>query len=115
MEYPLVGEKMVSRGKVVRKHQVSPPHCHDTYELYYMLKGRTTYFIEDKIYSVDTGNFVFIPRLLIHNTDNENCKTNERLLVSFEEKLFEGKAGELRNELMPLRIISIPDNYLPEI
>ena len=81
MEYPLVGEKMVSRGKVVRKHQISPPHCHDTYELYYMLKGRTTYFIEDKIYSVDTGNFVFIPRLLIHNTDNENCKTNERLRV----------------------------------
>ena len=115
MEYNMVKERLVSRNKVVKKHQVSVPHCHDTYELYYMLKGRTTYFIEDKIYSVDTGNLVFVLRRVIHNTDNENCKTNERLLVSFEEKLFEGKAGDLKEQLMPLRIICIPDDYLPAV
>lgn len=115
MEYPLVEEKMVSRGKNIRKHQVSTPHRHENYELYYMLKGRTTYFIEDKIYSVDTGNFVLIPPLLIHGTDNENCKTNERLLVSFPESLFEGRGQELKEQLMPRRIICIPEEHLPEI
>ena len=115
MEYNMVKEQMVSRNKVVKKHQVSMPHCHDTYELYYMLDGRTTYFIDDEIYSVEKGNFVFVPRRIIHNTDNENCKTNERILVSFEEALFEGKGQTLKEQLMPLRIICIPDNYLPII
>ena len=115
MEYNMVKEQMVSRNKVVKKHQVSIPHCHDTYELYYMLDGRTTYFIDDEIYSVEKGNFVFVPRRIIHNTDNENCKTNERILVSFEEALFEGRGQTLKEQLMPLRIICIPDNYLPII
>ena len=34
MEYNMVKERLVSRNKVVKKHQVSVPHCHDTYELY---------------------------------------------------------------------------------
>ena len=115
MEYPIAKDQLVSRNKVANKHQVSMPHRHDTYELYYMLNGRTTYFIEDEIYSVEKGNFVFIPKGLIHKTDNENCKSNERLLVSFEEAFFSGKGGELKEQLMKQRIINIPENHLSEL
>lgn len=115
MEYPKAKDPLVSRNKVANKHQASNPHWHDTYELYYMLSGRTTYFIEDEIYSVEKGNFVFIPKGLIHKTDNENCKSNERLLVSFEESFFEGKGCDLKEYLMPQRIIHIPENHIPEL
>lgn len=115
MEYLNARDPLVSRSKLANKHRVSNPHWHDTYELYYMLSGRTTYFIEDEIYSVEKGNFVFIPRGLIHKTDNENCKSNERLLVSFEESFFEGKGCGLKEQLMQQRIIHIPENHLPEL
>jgi len=115
MEFPRAKDPLVSRNKVANKHQASNPHWHDTYELYYMVNGRTTYFIEDEIYSVEKGNFVFIPKGLIHKTDNENCKSNERLLISFEEALFSEKGSELKEKLMQQRIITIPENHQPEL
>lgn len=87
------------------------PHYHDTYELYYMLNGRTTYFIDDEIYSVEKGNFVFVPKGVIHNTDNENCKNNERLLVCFGEECFEGKARELLLELYIQELLAFICRY----
>lgn len=113
MEDLFAKERMVSRNKVVRRRQITTPHYHDVYELYYMLEGQTTYFIEDEIYSVEKGNFVFIPKGLIHGTDNKSCKNNERILICFGEEFFEGKARNLKKELFELRVISIPEAYLP--
>lgn len=115
MEYPLIRDNVISRSKLVNKHIVCCPHYHDTYELYYMLKGRTTYFIENEIYGVEKGNFVFVPKGIIHNTDNENCMNNERLLVNFEEEIFDGRAKELKEQMLSFRVICVPDDYLPMI
>lgn len=46
MEYPLVRERMVSRRRAVKEHQVSTPHYYERIELYYMLRGKITYFID---------------------------------------------------------------------
>lgn len=115
MDYPLVKERMISRRKVIREHQISTPHYHDDNELYYMLMGRTTYFIDNEIYSVEQGDFVFVPKGLIHYTDNESCKNNERILLSFDDEFFNDSAGEWLKQLKALRIISITDNYRPVI
>lgn len=104
-------ERMVSRNKVMHRRQITTPHYHDVYELYYMLDGSTNYVIDNKIYQVEKGNFVFIPKGMIHNTDNQNCKNNERLLVCFGEEIFEGKMQELREQLISLRVIQILETY----
>lgn len=115
MEYPKTKEALISRSKISKKHQPTRIHYHDAYELYYLANGNTTFFIEDKFYSVEKGDFVFVPSGLIHNTDNQNCLNTERVLFSFGEEFFEGNFQEIKKELMPLRLINIPEPHLPDI
>lgn len=115
MEYKLTKDRMVSRNKVKKKHVVSAIHYHEEYELYYMLDGNTTYFIGNEIYSVEKGNFVFIPKGIPHNTDSQNCRYNERILLSFSGDIFEGKAKPLLEQLKMSRIIFVPDTHLPQL
>ena len=54
--------------KLVKKPLPSG-HCHRTYELYYMVKGQREYFIEDRFFMVEEGDFVVIPWGVFHRTD----------------------------------------------
>ena len=47
---------MVSRNKIINKRMVSLVHYHEEYELYYMLDGGTTYFIDGEIFSINTSD-----------------------------------------------------------
>lgn len=106
-------DKLISRGKILNKRQISHIHYHDAHELYYMLSGGTTYFIGDEIYSIEKGNFVYIPKGILHKTDNENCPNNERILLSFSEDIFTPETLPLLRELEQSHVIYIPDNHLP--
>lgn len=114
-EYPLAKDRQVSRNKVIRKRQISKIHYHEEYELYYMLDGKTTYFIGDEIFSIEKGDFVFIPPGIIHMTDNRECMNNERILLHFGDELFDEKTMPILKIMQSLRVIYIPDNHLPEL
>ncbi len=58
-------------------------HYHNSYELYYLQVGNREYFIEDKLFSVDAGDFVLIPPGKIHRTGGEY---GERILIDFSYK-----------------------------
>ena len=45
-------------------------HFHDEHEIYYLVNGNTKYFIGDKIFQVESGNFVIIPAGVNHKTDS---------------------------------------------
>ena len=115
MEFQRTEESMVSRSRAQRKTLKMTPHYHSVHELYYLLEGKTQYFIDDEIFSVEKGDFVFIPSGSIHGTDYEMGKDSERLLVCFGDSYFEGEAEQLREKLMPLRVINIPKEYLAEL
>jgi len=57
-------------------------HRHRTYELYYMVKGQREYFIEDRFFLVEEGDFVLIPRNVFHRTDGDG---GLRYLVHFSD------------------------------
>ena len=115
MEYKLARDRMVSRNKVMKKRIISEIHYHEEYELYYMLDGSTTYFIGDEIYSIEKGNFVFIPKGIPHNTDNGSCRYNERILLSFSGDIFSEKTKPLLEQLSRHRVIYVPEAYLPQL
>ncbi len=50
-------------GSVMHSH-----HHHEEFEIYYMVNGRCSYFIEDKSYEVLPGDVVIIPENVIHRT-----------------------------------------------
>ena len=106
----------VSRKKIVNKRTVCEVHCHDAeYELYYMLDGGTTYFIEEEIFRINKGDFVLIPKGVWHSTDNQHYSHNERILVAFGEELFSERTYPVLKTLTDTPVISVPDARLPEL
>lgn len=113
MEYPLSRDEVFSRSKIINKRQTSRIHYHNECELYFMLEGRTTYIIRDEIYSVETGDFVFIPRGIPHMTDSMGCMNRERLLLNFSEDLFTEKTMPLLDQLSRHRVIYVQESAMP--
>ena len=92
----------------VKTNKMRAVHVHTWHELYYLAKGSTRYLIGDEIYPVEAGNLVFIPKGHYHMTDNGDCQLVERLLLSFDDDLFDSDTQILLFELMSQRLISIP-------
>ena len=58
-------------------------HYHTSYELYYLEMGSREYFVEDKLFSVATGEFVLIAPGKLHRTGSEQCV---RTLINFTKE-----------------------------
>lgn len=66
-------------------------HSHATYEIYYLHSGTRDYFIGDRVYKVNPGDFVLISSNVLHKTGG---KAFERTVVYFDcegipEELFD--------------------------
>lgn len=55
-------------------------HYHDLCEIYYMVSGECTYFINDDSYKISKGDVIFIPEGVVHKTYYDN-KEHKRLLI----------------------------------
>lgn len=61
-------------------------HYHNTYELYFLLKGQSEYFVKDKTYSVEGNYIVLIPKNELHYNMYITDKI-ERYVLNFSEDL----------------------------
>lgn len=57
-----------------------PRHYHSLYEIYYLEQGVCHYLIEGKLFEMDEGDIVFIPKGQIHKTSYE--EVHSRLLIN---------------------------------
>lgn len=60
-------------------------HFHDSFEIYYLIKGQCDYLIEDQLYHIEAGDLVFIQRYKLHSTLYQKETINERYLFNFIE------------------------------
>ena len=67
--------------KKVAETGASWPHYHSLYEIYFLEEGNGTYFIDNKIYNVQSGDIVIIPCGIIHHTKYNNIK-HSRILIN---------------------------------
>ena len=102
----------VSRRKVINKRNMVQAHYHSEYELYFLLSGKTKYFIKDTIYNVEKGDFVFIPKDTIHKNDSDDCFNNERLLLSIPEGYIDDDLKLIVKRFSDIKLINIPVNRL---
>lgn len=72
--------------KQVSKVPLHNMHHHRSFELYYMVKGKREYFIEDRFFTVKEGDLVLIPRSVFHRTAGEG---GLRFLLHFSEGFLE--------------------------
>lgn len=104
---------MISRQIATQKSSMPHVHYHDLHELYYMARGSTTYYIGNKIYHIQRGNFVFIPKGILHKTAYETQSSIERLLINFSDAIFTNELQEIKQELYSSRVINIPEEKIP--
>jgi len=61
-----------------------PRHYHSFYEIYYLEQGVCHYLIEGKLFEMDEGDIVFIPKGQIHKTSYEDV--HSRLLINCSDE-----------------------------
>jgi len=77
-------------------------HTHDRYELYYLLDGERDFFIRDRTYRVNRGNFVFVDKEELHRTIDTGVPSHERVVINFTESLLAGFPLSGRNGIVTL-------------
>ncbi len=108
-----------AHGEVREKGFVmAAPHCHSCYELFYVMKGACSFFIENNMYSIGEGDFLLIPPRMFHYTRYlaGQCK---RFNVFFRAE----DVGEEEARLMPqgrqffagMKIFQVPEAYRTQI
>ena len=82
-------------------------HFHNQYEIYHLCEGHMRYIIADRIYTVNAGDTVLIPRDVIHNTAYDSEKAS-RLLINFSEDLVSERAllDCFDKNIIPTRLLS---------
>lgn len=81
---PLTGSFQIEYQKRTSSFSMPADHCHDSYELYYLLSGERNYFIKDRTYRVTRGDLVFIGRNDLHKTTDPGAPAHERILINFK-------------------------------
>lgn len=100
----------ISHDIAVNRRKSTGIHFHDEYELYYLLSGETKYFIGDEIFHLKKGNFILVPKGVLHKTDSEECMHNERILVSFGSDIFDEETYPVIRELSECKLIYVRDS-----
>lgn len=106
---------IISHNIVVNRRTVTNIHFHDDCEIYYLLKGSTTYTIGDEIFYIRPGNFVFIPKGVIHKTDSENCLNNERFLINLNVDILDEEICRVLTKLCLEKVVYISKGDAIEI
>ncbi|MDO5425284.1 MAG: AraC family transcriptional regulator [Eubacteriales bacterium] len=77
----------ITISRIIRNYEFNMPskHTHDEYEIYYLIRGERSYFIENRIYHVKAGDLVFINRGTIHMTSQYGDTYHERIVVEFRD------------------------------
>ena len=74
-------------------------HIHKHYELYFLLKGETKYFVNDEILNIHQGETVFVKSGYIHKTAYEKEGNSKRILISFSAAFVGEEYFKLINQL----------------
>ena len=62
-------------------------HCHNHYEIYYLISGERKYFAGNQIYNVHKGDIVLIQKGVLHRTTQIGNGYHKRLLISFNDEM----------------------------
>ncbi len=112
MEYLKYDNATISYDKVTNRRKFTKIHYHDSNELYYLLSGRTKYFVGDETFVLEKRNLIFIPSQVLHSCDSEDTLHNERIVVNIPDSYFDESTKEIFEDLKNSKFIYIPPEKL---
>lgn len=92
---------------------MSDDHFHKKHELYYLLKGKTRYFVKNEIFTLEPGDMIFVPEGEFHRTVYEAGETVDRVLFIFDntDSVFSKYIDEMTKE----KFITFPKDRSLEV
>ena len=84
------------------KAPLATMHYHNSYELYYVVKGERDYFIENRFFKAFNNNVVLVPKGLPHRTAGKGATrvlvhfTNEFLSRHFSQKIIDDLLSDFK-------------------
>lgn len=87
--YRLAGDTLVSSFLIYVNDQVKPHYHAEHSEHVYVLEGRGTMTMDDSVFTVNPGDFIFIPQGTVHSA----ARISEEPLkvISIQAPFFDGK------------------------
>lgn len=107
--------ELIQRAKRKQPVQMDTAHFHNCHELYFLEKGQTKYVIGNEIFLLDVGDMVFVPKGTFHKTSGEKDKSNERVLVVFDDDFAGDEYKSYIDELKIDRFICFPKEHVYKI
>jgi AraC-like DNA-binding protein len=102
----------ITRIKKDSRKNMKSAHVHPYYEIFYLINGSCTFFINHNIYQLTKGDMVIIPKGEIHRTVYQGTASNERFAVCFRENVLDWISSligeEIVKESLATGVISIP-------
>lgn len=109
----------ITKMKQDYHYEMKQEHYHDYHEIYYLMSGKRKIFLGNKVYTLEAGDLVMIPKGEIHRTTFENIPEADdvetlRVVLAFSENFildFINAIGqEGYQQCFGIRKITIPIN-----
>ncbi|MBQ4283994.1 MAG: helix-turn-helix transcriptional regulator [Lachnospira sp.] len=88
-------------------------HSHPYYEIFYLINGDCTFFVDHNVYKLNKGDLVIVPKGDIHKSSYPEHGFSERFVLSFKDNnldwLNELIGEQTVKESLVQGVISIPD------
>ena len=90
-----------------------PAHTHPYYEIFYLINGDCTFFIDHNIYKLNRGDLIIVPQGELHKSSFPQHGISERYVLCFKESnlkwLNDIVGPDFVKESLSTGVISIPD------
>ena len=80
---------------------MSTPHFHPFFEIYYLLQGERTYFINGNIYTARRGDMILVNPYDVHRTTSSDVQEFERILINFSEQFIPANSVPSGPQFLP--------------
>jgi len=87
-------------------------HYHDGFEIYYLIKGKVRYFLDNKIFELSAGDIILIPPNTLHKTNITSDYPAERLLIDFTSRFFKKKDNDPLFNGFNSYLVNEPEKYV---
>lgn len=93
--------------------QGQPSHVHPYYEIFYLINGDCTFFIDHNIYQLNRGDLVIVPAGELHKSTLPRVGSSERYVLSFRDSslgwINKAIGEEAVRQSLSMGVISIPE------
>ncbi len=70
-------------------------HHHDFYEMYFLLDGKVSYWVNGEIYNLKAGDILLINPMVMHRPISTQNTVSERMVLWLEKPYLEGLSSEV--------------------